>query len=543
MTTSVGELMKMGDRLFSKRGNLLNFWQTISENFNPVGADYTSMQTLGTEYGADLMTSYPLLLSRELTDMFSSMLRPADKIWARQSAKGVKDYDGKRWLQWATGVQREAMYDRNAQFVSATKAGDRDFGNLGQCVISVEMMPDGSSLLYRQWHLRDVAWSDSLSGAVECVHRKWNTPTAYELARTFGLNKLSKRVQDALEPGKDPYCEVQCRHIVIPTDMYHGETKFRTPLVSIYLDVDSEHIIEVRGSRLNSYVIPRWQRINGTPYAVSPATVCGLPEARLLQSMVFTLLEAGEKAVNPPMVAAFEAFRKDVDMRAGGITYYSADYDERGGEVIRPLSQDKSGLPFGLEQQSRSELLLRQIFYLDKLNMPTRAPEMTAYEVSQRVQEYIRNALPLFEPVETDYNGGLCERTFEVLAENGAFGPQDTWPDSVRRADIEFKFVSPLRDEIEKQKADIFMQANTIVSTAVALDPGSALVLDAADALRDTLYAIGVPVSWTRKPEVVEEIKAQQAEQAEQQQLLASMTQAATIAKDFSAAQAQGGGV
>jgi hypothetical protein len=40
---------------------------------------------------------------------------------------------------------------------------------------------------------------------------------------------------------------------------------------------------------------------------------------------------------------------------------------------------------------------------------------MTAYEVGQRIQEYIRGALPLFEPMEMEYNGALCERTFEIL--------------------------------------------------------------------------------------------------------------------------------
>lgn len=535
MMSTEKELIEQGDRLFSKRGSLLDLWQTIYNNFNPIDAEFTTTRTLGEEYASDLMTSYPLIVSRELTDQFSSILRPSDQDWASMDVDGLKDQEGKRWLQWAMRTQRNAMYDRAAQFVNATKGGDRDFGLAGQCVISVELMPDKSSLLYRNWSLRDVAWADSISGAVECVHRKWR-PTAYELKRFFGENKLHQKVRDELGPGKDPYCEVECRHIVIPTDMYHGETKYRTPLVSIYMDVDNEHIMEITGQRINPYVIPRWQRIRGTQYACSPAAICALPEARLLQAMTWTLLEAGEKFTSPPLLGVREAIRGDIDIAAGGITYVSAEYDERMGEVLRPLTQDKSGMPIGLELQQRSEQMLRMAFYLDKLDMPARGPEMTAYEVAQRVQRYIRNALPLFEPLEVDYNGGLCERTFDVLALNGGFGPPDSWPKALRGQDIQFKFVSPLRDAIDKQKGQVFLEGAQLISTAASLDPASANVINASEALREALEGIGYEATWIRSREEADAITANEAQQAQAQQMLESMGQASDVVKNMSAA-------
>lgn len=529
----VTDLIEMGDRLFGKRENLLSFWQAISEQFNPVGADYLGTQTMGADYASDLTTSYPLLVARDLTNSFGGMLRPSDKEWFGMEVADLKDWEGKKWLEWAAKTQRRAMYDRKAQFVPCVSEGDRDFGLTGQAVMTVEAMPDKSCLLYRNWHLRDVVWCDDLSGAVQAVHRKWNTPTAYELRATFGEKALHEKVKRQLVSGGDPYCVVKCRHIVIPTDQYHGEAKFRTPLVSIYIDVDNEHIMEVTGARLNPYVIPRWQRIKGTQYAVSPATVCALPEARLLQAMCFTLLEAGEKATTPPMIAAQEAIRGDIDVMAGGITWVSSEYDERMGEVLRPLTQDKSGIPFGMELADRSMALLRSAFFLDKLDLPQRAPEMTAYEVGQRVQQYIRNALPLFEPMEIGYNGAMCERTFEVMADLGGFGPPDSWPDSVRGPNIEFKFTSPLREAIDKAKGQVFVEASQLVSQAIALDPSAGFVVNAAEALRDTLDGIGVPTEWTNSREMVAAAKEAQAQQAQQDAMLGKMQQAAGIAKDL----------
>lgn len=541
MTANVLELIAMGDKLFEKRENLLEFWQCINEQFNPVGADYTTTLTLGEDYASNLMTSYPLLVARDLTDQFSTMLRPSDQEWAKMEVADLKDQEAKRWLEWATKTQRRAMYDRVAQFVPSTKAGDRDFGLTGQCVLSVNMMPPGvrggPALLYRHWHLRDVAWCDDITGAVESVHRKWK-PEAIELKRYFGEKKLHEKVRQQLEPGKDPYCKINCRHIVIPTDMYHGEQKFRTPLVSIYIDVDNEHIMEVTGQRINEYVIPRWQRIPGTQYAASPATIAALPEARLLQAMTFTLLQAGEKFVSPPLLGMRDAIRGDIDIEAGGITWISSDGEQDVNKILAPLRQDKSGMPIGFELLARSEVLLKRAFYVDKLQMPVRGPEMTAYEVSQRVAQYIREALPLFEPVEVDYNGALCERTFDVLALNGGFGPPDTWPDALRGAEIDFKFVSPLRDAMDKQKGEVFMQGSQLISTAVALDPTAGSVVNASEALRDALEGIGYEAIWINSREEAAAINAAEAQQAAAAQALDALEQAGGAAKDFGAAQA-----
>ena len=49
--------------------------------------------------------------------------------------------------------------------------------------------------------------------------------------------------------------------------------------------------------------------------------MAALPDARLLQAMTYTLLEAGEKTTNPPMVVTKGAVRSDVSIFAGGLTW------------------------------------------------------------------------------------------------------------------------------------------------------------------------------------------------------------------------------
>jgi hypothetical protein len=532
----VKKLVAQGDQLFGARSTLMLLWQEISENFYCERSDFTVKREIGDDYAGNLTTSYPLLVRRELGDSISSMLRPRGQEWFAISIEDDEGLDtsGKQWLEWATGVQKRAMYDRMSQFVRATKEGDHDFAAFGQCVLSVEIDWSTTSLLYRNWHLRDVAWCERYNGTIGDIHRNW-CPDIRTLATIFGKDKLHQNVVTRLD--KEPYAKLKCRHVILPADQYDGDQKYRTPYVSIFIDIENGHLISEKPSWSQVYCIPRWQTVSGSQYAYSPAAVAGLPDARLLQAMTLTLLEAGEMAVRPPMIATKEAIRGDISLYAGGITWADAQYDERLGEVLRPITQDKSGLPFGLDVSEEKKQMLAQAFYLNKLSLPPPEREMTAYETSQRIQEYIRNALPLFEPMEVEYNGALCEMTFDALMRVGAFGPADEIPQSLRGAQTRFKFESPLHQAIERQKGQKFLEAKGLLREAAELDGSATAVVDARLALREALSGIGVPAKWMRSEEAVEVVAQQQAQQQEAQQALAMAQQGADIAATASKAQ------
>lgn len=527
-------LKDRGNQLFEKRHGLLSLWQEIADNFYPERADFTNIRNTGDEMAGHLMTSYPAMARRDLGNAIGSMLRPSAKEWfhAGTNRPNNEDTEAKQWLQWASKLMKNAMYDRSAQFNRATKEGDHDFAAFGQCAISTELNYKTNTLLYRSWHLRDVAWMEDERGEATTLYRKWK-PSAIELKNMFG-SKIHEKVQKKLE--KEPYCEINVWHIVLPTEQYQdieGAEKIKQPFVSIYLDVDNEHEMEVTGLWSHPYTVPRWQTVSGSQYAHSPATIIALGDARLIQQITGVLLEAGEKATNPPMLAVQEALRSDVSIYAGGITWVDSEYDERLGEVLRPLTQDKSGLGFGMEVNQDIREQIMEAFYLNKLSLPpTGGPDMTAYEAGQRVQEYIRQALPLFEPMEDDYNGRLCENTFDILMRAGAFGDPRNIPQSIQGADIRFTFESPLRDATEKAKVGQFLEAQQILAGAINLDPSTALLVDGKKATRDVLEAVA-PAEWLHSESEVDFMVAQQQQEAQAQEMLNQMQQGAEIAKSL----------
>lgn len=524
------QLKDVADNLFGKKSPLTSLHQEIAENFYPERADFTLTRSVGADFAANLMTSYPVLCRRELGNQFGTMLRPTARPWFHTGIRNVEhmDNDTKQRLQWFQEVQRRAMYDPASKFTRATKEADHDFAAFGQTVISVELNKDANGLLYRCWHLRDVCWQENESGNIGTVFRKWK-PTALALSRIFS-GKLDAKIAKIVE--KSPFDEIEVMHMMVEADMYDDDARGR-PYWSVWYDCTHSKLIEATPMWNKYYVIPRWQTVSNSQYSYSPATVAGLPDARLIQAMTYTLLEAGEKATNPPMVATQDAVRSDVAVYAGGITWIDNEYDERTGDALRPISQDFRGFNYGLELNASTRDMLHQAFFLNALQMPQRGPEMTAYEVGQRVQEYIRNALPIFEPMEMEYNAAICDVTFDILWRNGAFGDPRGWPKALRGADIAFNFESPLHDAIEQQKGQKFQEAQGLISIAVALDQSCSAVPKAEIALRDALTGIGVPATWMNTEQYVQDVKDAQQQQALQQQQLAAMQQGSEVIKNL----------
>ena len=513
------QLIEEGDKLFDDARVRDQLFQEIAENFYPERADFTVGINTGGQFASSLDTSYPVIARRDLGNSFGAMLRPPGKEWFSIKTKR-EDIDGAglKWLEMATKVQRRAIYDQESNFIRATKEGDHDFASFGQCVISSEKAVShigGDILLHRCWHLRDVVWSENSLGKISAVHRRW-TPGARELFNHFH-GKVHPTVIEAAE--KEPFRTFDVRHIVIYSGDY--EKKFRQPYVSVYIDVDNCFPLEEVGSWNCVYVIPRWETVSGSQYAFSPAAIAALPDGRLIQAMTYSLLTAGEFAAQPALIGVSDAIKGRVEAWPGGFTAVDAAYDERLGEVLRPLDQGGGkAIPLNLKMIQDTRMMIADAFYLSKIAMPPVGQGgMSPYEVSQRMDEFIRNSLPLFEPMETDYNGALMELDFDILLRNGAFGSPQDIPPSLRGQETEFRFESPLRESIERLKGQKLIEAMNLTAQVAQLDPIAVKRVDWGTAHREALRGVGTPESWMVDEAVLEQMQAQM-DQANQMQAM-----------------------
>jgi len=520
--------------LLSTKTQLNSFWQNIAYNFYPQRAFFTRTNPIpyGTDFAANLTTSFPLLVRRDLASAISSYLRPSGQQWFTVGIANKKkdenlSNESRKYLEWVTEQQTNFINDRDSGFKKAVDQGDSDFATFGQCVISIEVDWNNRNLLHRCWNMRDVAWSEGVNGVINYVCREWNT-TIREANKIFS-DKLSAKTQERLLKEGDS--KIRIYHMVMETEEYYtsyssskdSKDKIELPFTSIFVEAEEGHEIEVVGSPTMIYCIPRWETVSGSQYAYSPAVISALPDARLLQSITLSLLEAGEKAVNPPVVAKEQAVRSDIALMPNSISWLAKDYDGPIDNAIKVMNLDRSGLQYGLTMQAETREMLKEAFYLNKLQLPQFDGNMTATEVRQRIQEWIRSASPLFGSMETEYNQQMVQMQFDTLSHVGAFGGPEVIPEELRGEEIEFSFTNPLAEARGSEKGQKLLEMQGLIAQAINLDPSIANIPDATIALRDALEGIGIPAKWLKDEDVVAEINEAQAQAQQTQQYIETL--------------------
>lgn len=546
MRQRVREIKELGDKLFSLRYPVMSLWQTQAENFHVMRADFTRRRYFSEEFGSYLMSGRPARCHRDLMNSFSSMLRRDQWFHAKTDSEQVnEDRDAKMWMDWASKTQRRAMYDRRAGFVRATKVADGDFCAFGNAVITRDVV-DYSHLLYRDWHLRDVCWDQDSARNINTVHFDWK-PQARQLAdKWMKAGTLHHNVVTAANDPKESLKEVQCRRFLIKADQYDLDPKVTRgkPFVSVYVDTENETILEEVALRTWPVTIPRWEfggSMWGDQYGYSPPVVYGLPDSRMYQQMMLSMLTASEMSTYPAMIAVGEAINGAVNLYAGGITQTDADYDERTGEVLRPIATNFDGIKHGADQMERLEAALDDSFMLSKIRLPQVEKKMTAFEVSKLYEQFIRESLPLFEPVQDEYNMHLVDGTFEDLLNLGAFGSIEDMPQILRGRDISWQFDTPISTAVAAALTTSFQEVVQSVVQGAQIDPTVRMNVDWNQATRDAVEGTGAPAKWLLPEDQVKQMQDDERQQQAAAQAAQQVAQHADTASRVAGA-AEGAG-
>jgi hypothetical protein len=525
------ELTEVGDRLFGKKDQLHTLWQLIAEECYPERADITRTLLEGDQMVTHLYESTPVQNRRDLAAAMGAIMRPRGKAWYKlRPAESWRLTDPARlWTDWASEQMRSKIYAARANFQLTMQDGDDDFVTFGNAPLGVWEDRARKGVFFEAYHPRDVAWMQDRYRQVNATHRKFKETVRNVVAR-WGTKALSSAQLKAFEKGREPFLEIDLRHVVMPAadyDAYNKRTTARKKVVSVYVNPESGEIIEENGYHYMPMRARRWRVRSDTVYAYSPASLLGLIDARLLQQQTRVIQEAGELAVDPPMAASHDAIVGEVNNYPGAITWIDAEYDERTGEALRPVVSGGK-IDLGLEMRHDTRELLQACWYLNKLNLPS-DKEMTAFEVNERIAEYIRSAGPVFEPFEGD-NAMILDTVFEVHMHNGWLGPLEVVPKEVRGVEMIWEFDTPIQMAYRRQTVaraketlDAVAYAASVASLNGAAPQEGLKVLEnynIEELSRDSAGGIGGNASWTRPVELVMKERAVKEQQAQMQQQL-----------------------
>jgi len=525
MSTDIQNLLERLKSMETARSAWMSHWQELAEYFVPRRADFTFADNPGAKRTEKQFDGTPMLAARNLAAAMDGLLKPKNARWftIRTEDERLGEIDEVRaWLQKAETIMVEAIYDPKARFVQYSSEVDLDLVVFGTGILFIGESIGNGRLAFKSHHLKNSHIAVNEDGNVDTVFLT-SSLTARQAAQRYGEENLGEDTKAALA-DKYPDKQFKFLRVCMPRAERDRRLKDNTnlPYAVIDIDIESEHKIAESGYHVFPYVVPRWETSTDEVYGRAPAMIA-LPDAKTLNQMGKTLLKAGHKAVDPPLLAPSDSLKSAVRTWPGGISYFDANVlSSSGGRVpIQPL-QTGANIPLGREMQNDVREQVWNAFFRNILNLPAQGPQMTATEIMERKEEFVRVIGPVFGRLEADYTGPLVERVFNILLRNGAFGQM---PEVLAGTSVKFEYASPLSKAHKLIEVGALTKTGQDLLPLVQIKPEIMDNFDADKITRDVAEANGMPLTWLVGKEGVEETRgqatqaleaAQSAEQAQQ---------------------------
>jgi len=529
MSERIEELVSRWKKLNGDKSQWHSLWDDLARVMLPRRLGFTTQTVDGDRRTDDIFDGTPMQAARSLSNAIGGMIRPEGlpKVEMKTDDESLNDLDEvKNWLSDAEEKMRSGFNNPHARFRQASGETDQDLVVFGTAVMFVSEAPKQNRLFFQSLHLKDATPFFGETGVAEGMFLKRKL-TARQLVSRFGIEKLSERTQEIAKKTSDEKIEVL--HIVIPRKEAKTRPLFSKDLAfaDLWLEIDAKHLLSEGGFHEFPFVVPRWDTSSGEDYGRSPGMIA-LPDADTLQAMGETILIAGQRAADPPLFAPNDGSFDAVNSFPGGLSYYDVETAvAMRGNPFFPL-ETGANLPISRDMQQDTRLQIMAAFFKNVLNLPVEGPQMTATEVNQRKEEFIREIGPIFGRLETDYTAPMVERAFMIMLRGGAFLPI---PEVLQGENIRFEYESPvkrIRQQIEAASARIWVQE------ALAIGQVRPEVIDLVnfdEYGRFSAEALGIPRKLVNGKEQVQQIREQRQQAMEAQQQALALQQGLDMAK------------
>jgi hypothetical protein len=490
----------------------MGYWQELADILLPNRADFTRARGQAESRETGIYDGTPRLALRDLASTLDGLMKPKTSTWFDgQIDDDLADDDSvKAWYEQVRDRMWRAIYRTDARFIQRSGEIDLNLAAFGWGVLWIQQNRLRNGLLFRAFHNAQAAIGENEDGIIDTigVQETFNARQADAIYKRAGKD-LPRLVSDALKnigkTGQERFPFVQ---IVLPRDD-RDAGKIGTknmPFASAVIDIKSEIVVAETGFEEFPAAVPRWDTAPGEIYARCPGMMA-LPDSKTLQAMGKTLLVGGQRAVDPPIWVSNDAVMSPLRTFPGGITTLDLT-DAPSGQAIGvfPVS---TNIPLGREMQNDYRRNVEAAFFKNVFNLPIEGRQMTATEILERKEEFIRTIGPVFGRLESDYIGHTVERVFGIMERAGAFPPR---PDALQDRKVMFRFQSPLQQARKAIEIAGLARTVEVLAPFAARTPEIMDNFDEDQIARDVPEAVGVPTKWLRPVDQVAERRRQRAE-------------------------------
>jgi hypothetical protein len=499
------EVCKRAESTFEKQSARQSLNQELAEIFFPERASFFGADLIGDEYYRDKYDGSPMFMRWRLGNALGAMSRGRGQEWFE--AKVFPDWLNEKdpvadWNADKTKTMRSLVYDERAQMGAQLSLSDQDYATFGYSCVKLTTNDDLSGLLFRTKHLASVAGEENGEGIIDVTHERLRPTGRVALKMFERRGNLPRALKQAAMD--DPSGRLDGLMLsVFPLGEYEPSKK-RPPSkdhkwVALYVDCDTESVVQEEFFWSFPYIWRRWlQAVANSPYAVSPCAMLALADSHMGQDIRRTMIEAMERAADPPQMIAAGAIDGSLDLAPSGENYIRRNFDWRSGKPIQAV--ENGAMPnFAFEFAKSNTEAIAQYWLINLLTLP-QDREMTAYETERLIDQDAREASPIFEPMEGD-NARMMNRADDIGTRWGAFAPR---PEQLVKRGVESKysFETPISIALRRLRAQQATQVISFVGQMAQLEAQYQQTqafrsVDWHKVIRDAIRGIG-PGDWVR---------------------------------------------
>ncbi|MEQ9487477.1 MAG: portal protein [Alphaproteobacteria bacterium] len=542
----VKETLGRFDRIRNKRRDFEHLWEEIAELLSPRRGGFNTAAPSGGKRTGRIFDTAPIQAKRGLAASIDGMLKPKSSPWfdlVVDDERLMQRQPVRLWLDQAQEAIRRAIYNPQARWLQASGECDDDLVTFGTGILYIGERRDRSGLLFRCLPLRSAFIEENADGAIDRIYVQEEL-SALVAAERWGRDNLGEKTRQAIDrdKGDERFTFLEAVSPRADADPRRRDnTAF--PYAQVVIDVQSEHLVRESGYHEFPYAVPRWDTMAGEIYGRGPG-VLALPDVQTLNQMGKTLLKAMHRAVDPPWLIASDGIINQAQNRPGGVTYFDAKaWRDLGIDPIRQMDS-RANLPLGLEAQKALREQVFGAFFRNVLNLPVPGPSMTATEVIQRREEFVREIGAVFGRLETDYTAPVVERVFRIMLRATMEGRQalPPIPPDLAEAGIRFRFASPIeraKRQVEAATAD--QTVNAILAVG-AQRPALMDIVNLDEWVRFKADAEDLPTQLVNDKETVETLRAARIEAGEAEQRMQTAERMLRGGADIASLMKQAGG-
>ncbi len=411
---------------------------------------------------------------------------------------------------------RQGLYTSN--FVLELYEALLDLSVFGTCNLRVE---EGTSapFNFKNIFIGEYAICENSRGEVDTIFREFQL-TARQMVEKFGIENVSDEIKKCFEDrgsgkGRDEDKYHPVLHVIQPRGDYNPERIDYTnmPYISLYIDLKNKTILKEGGFKELPYMVARFTKASNEIYGRGSG-VNALPNVKLANVMMKTIIMAGEKMVDPPMIMPDDGSLDPFNTSAGAINYWRATSFNNKPE---PLKLEPN-IPVNLELLTKVQEDIKELFYNDVIQALQDKRNMTATEVVQRVGEKLILMIPSIGRIQSELLSPMINRCFRIIIDQRIV-PEPP-PILMDYPQYEVMYTSKLAMAVKLLDVDATNDTLTTVAPIIQMQPEAMDVLNTDNIVRGTAYRNGMPPEFLNDPEVVQQKREQRAKQMEQQQMM-----------------------